>query len=105
MIRSGGVEIHPSEVEAALLDIAGVKDCAVFGIPDDALGETVRACVELLPAADLGLEDLRGALASRLEVAKRPHVLEIVAELPREDSGKIFKRKLRDRSLSIADPL
>ena len=74
-----------------------MRDCAAFGVPDDDLGEAVCACVEPLPAESLRLDDLHAALASRLDPAKRPKVLKIVAELPREDSGKIFKRKLRER--------
>jgi len=96
MVISGGVNIYPAEIEAALIGHVGVKDCAVFGVPDEEFGEAIHACVLPVDAATgIDLAELRTYLASRLARYKIPKHFEIVVELPREDSGKLFKRKLR----------
>lgn len=95
MVISGGVNIYPAEIEAVLHAMPGVRDCAVFGIPDADFGEALMAAVE--PAAEgLEVEAIRAFLAARLANYKVPKTIEIRASLPREDSGKIFKRRLRD---------
>lgn len=96
MIISGGVNIYPAEIEAALLDVAGVKDCAVFGIPDQDFGEAVCAYVQPMTIGATSAEAIRSALGHKLSRFKLPKIIEFVGELPREDSGKIFKRKLRE---------
>jgi long-chain acyl-CoA synthetase len=96
MVISGGVNIYPAEIEAELLKLNGVADCAVFGIPDAEFGEALCAVVQRQPGAHLSTEDVRGFLRDHLAKYKVPKVIEFMAELPREDSGKIFKRKLRD---------
>ena len=96
MIISGGVNIYPAEIEAALAALDGIGDCAVFGIPDAEFGEAVCAHVTVRDRATLTPDAVRGMLAGRLSRFKVPKVVEIVDTLPREDSGKIFKRKLRD---------
>ncbi|SLN10555.1 acyl-CoA synthetase [Oceanibacterium hippocampi] len=95
MVISGGVNIYPAEIEAVLVTMPGVQDCAVFGIPDPEYGEQLCAHVELQPDAGLGESDIRRWLTERLANYKIPKVIEFARELPREDSGKIFKRKLR----------
>jgi len=96
MVISGGVNIYPAEIEAALVVHPGIKDCAVFGMPDEEFGEVLHACILPVDAA-AGLEaaQLRTFLEARLARFKIPKHFEIVAELPREDSGKLFKRKLQ----------
>jgi long-chain acyl-CoA synthetase len=96
MVISGGVNIYPAEIEAALAAMPGVADSAVFGIPDAEFGETVCACVQPQAGAILDEEAVRGFLRARLSGFKVPKRVEFHASLPREDSGKIFKRKLRD---------
>jgi long-chain acyl-CoA synthetase len=99
MIISGGVNIYPAEVENVLITHRGVGDVAVFGIPNDEWGEEVMAVIEPAPgvagddelAAEL-LEFCRGKLAGY----KLPRSIEFMAELPRDPSGKLYKRKLRD---------
>ena len=78
------------------MKLAGVADCAVFGIPDAEFGEALCAVVQQQPGAHLKAEDVRGFLRDHLAKYKVPKIVEFMAELPREDSGKIFKRKLRD---------
>ncbi len=94
MIISGGVNIYPAEIEAALLGVHGVRDCAVFGVPDAEFGEAVCAHVQV-DADGPDTAALRVALAGKLSRFKLPREIVIADDLPREDSGKIFKRKLR----------
>jgi long-chain acyl-CoA synthetase len=96
MVISGGVNIYPAEIEAELVALPGVADCAVFGVPDAEFGESLLGVVELEPGADLSAGSLRGELRKRLAGYKVPKRIEFSSSLPREDSGKIFKRKLRD---------
>jgi long-chain acyl-CoA synthetase len=96
MVISGGVNIYPAEVEACLIGLAGVRDCAVFGIPDEQFGEALAAHVELDHGVILDAESVRDHLAIHLAGYKVPRVVEFSAGLPREDSGKIFKRRLRE---------
>jgi long-chain acyl-CoA synthetase len=96
MVISGGVNVYPAEIEACLIALDGVRDCAVFGIPDDEFGEALAAHVELDDGAELAAEDVRAHIRSRLASYKAPRVVEFSEGLPREDSGKIFKRRLRE---------
>jgi long-chain acyl-CoA synthetase len=95
MIISGGVNIYPAEIESVLIQMPGVRDCAVFGIPDEEFGEQICAHVEPLGGAAIDASGVRAYLAQHLARYKVPKVVELSAALPREDSGKIFKRKLR----------
>ncbi|WP_029586481.1 acyl-CoA synthetase [Bradyrhizobium sp. URHD0069] len=96
MVISGGVNIYPAEIEAALHAVPGVYDCAVFGIPDDEFGEALMAVVEPQAGVPLDVAEIRAQLKTSLADYKVPKHVEIQAQLPREDSGKIFKRRLRD---------
>ncbi|MCH7909506.1 MAG: AMP-binding protein [Candidatus Hydrogenedentes bacterium] len=95
MIISGGVNIYPAEIEAVLIECEGVRDCAVFGIPSDDFGESVCAVIELEEGAELSAEDIQAYLGERIARYKVPRTVEFRTDLPREDSGKLFKRKLR----------
>ncbi len=96
MVISGGVNIYPAEIEMVLVTMPGVRDCAVFGIPHEEFGESLCACVEPEDGAELTAEAVKSYLAEHVADFKVPHVVEFHDDLPREDSGKIFKRKLRD---------
>jgi long-chain acyl-CoA synthetase len=96
MVISGGVNIYPAEIEAVLHTVPGVHDCAVFGIPDAEFGEALMAVVEPQPGAMLDLAEIRAHLKALLADYKVPKQIEVTKQLPREDSGKIFKRRLRD---------
>jgi long-chain acyl-CoA synthetase len=95
MVISGGVNIYPAEIEAALVQHPAVKDCAVFGIPDEEFGERLCAHVELQAGKAARAEELRDFLGKHLAKYKIPKTIVFADTLPREDSGKIFKRKLR----------
>jgi long-chain acyl-CoA synthetase len=99
MIISGGVNIYPAEIEAALLSHPAVGDAAVFGIPHDDWGEEVKAVVELAAGWEPGdevLAALRDHCAGVLAGYKRPRSIDIVDALPRDPNGKLYKRVLRD---------
>ena len=96
MVISGGVNIYPAEIEMALLAMPGVRDCAVFGIPDEDLGEKLCAHIELDPEMPVDAAEITAFLRERLADFKVPRVIKFETALPREDSGKIVKRKLRE---------
>jgi long-chain acyl-CoA synthetase len=96
MVISGGVNIYPAEIEAVLINLPGVHDCAVFGIPDEEFGEKVMAVVQPAAGVQLTAADVQEHVRRHLADFKVPHRVEFRPELPREDSGKIFKRRLRD---------
>jgi long-chain acyl-CoA synthetase len=95
MVISGGVNIYPAEIEAALVMMHGIEDCAVFGIPDPEMGESLCAYIKVMPHAVPDEALVRAHLAEKVARYKIPQRIVFVDELPREDSGKIFKRKLK----------
>jgi long-chain acyl-CoA synthetase len=99
MIISGGVNIYPQETENALLLHPKVHDAAVIGVPNAEFGEEVKAVVQPWDMADAGaaLEaELIAHCRARLSAVKCPRSVDFVAELPRQENGKLYKRKLRD---------
>ena len=108
MIISGGVNIYPQEAENVLVEHPKVADAAVVGLPDDDLGEIAVAVVQPVDP-DPGAGTATGLAAeltewctSRLARYKCPRRIEFTDELPRSDTGKLFKRRLRDRLLQEA---
>lgn len=97
MVISGGVNIYPAQVEAAMLALPAILDCAVFGLPDPDMGEKVVAAIQLKPGLSLTLADLQDNLEGKLASYMFPRELFVMEALPRDPSGKMFKRKLRDR--------
>ncbi len=99
MIITGGVNVYPAEVEAALFAHPAVGDVAVFGIPDSEWGEQVKAVVEPAPGIAPGpalAAELIEHCRERLAGYKCPRSVDFVAQLPREPTGKLAKRRLRD---------
>ena len=96
MVIAGGVNIYPAEIEAVLVGMPGVADCAVFGIPDEDLGESLLAVVQPAGAQAPSEEQVKAYLRERIANYKVPRQVLFQAELPREETGKIFKRRLRD---------
>ena len=96
MVISGGVNIYPAEIEHVLIAMPGVRDCAVFGIPDDEFGEALAAAVEPDGTVPLDQTAVRAFLSERIARYKVPKLVLFDPALPREESGKIFKRRLRD---------
>ncbi|AEG51424.1 o-succinylbenzoate--CoA ligase [Sphingobium chlorophenolicum L-1] len=96
VIISGGVNIYPAEIEAAIMAIPGVVDCAVIGIPDDAFGESVAAIIQPDASARLDPDELKRILRTKIAGYKVPKSFVFQPDMPREDSGKVFKGKLRE---------
>jgi long-chain acyl-CoA synthetase len=99
MIISGGVNIYPAEIEAALGEHPKVGDVAVFGIPDDDWGEQVKAVIEPVEGAEPSqalAEDILAFCRERLAAFKVPKTVDFTPALPRDPNGKLYKRKLRD---------
>jgi long-chain acyl-CoA synthetase len=100
MIISGGVNIYPAEIEGVLVGHAAVADAAVFGIPDDEMGEQVKAAVELIegtPPSDELAAELIAYVREHLAGYKAPRSIDFEAQLPRHPTGKLYKRLLRDK--------
>ena len=100
MIISGGVNVYPQEAENVLTMHPAVADVAVFGVPDAEMGEAVKAVVQPMDPAAAGPElaaELIAFARSRLSHIKCPTSVDFMAELPRHDTGKLYKRLLRDR--------
>ncbi len=95
IIKSRGEKVAPREVENAIYALPGVQDCAVIGVPDDLLGQAVKAFVLPKPGANLTERDVIRHCLARLESYMAPKSVVFVAELPRTDSGKIRKLDLR----------
>ncbi|MCZ7526225.1 MAG: acyl-CoA synthetase [Acidimicrobiia bacterium] len=99
MIIAGGVNIYPAEIEGEILAHPMVADVAVFGIPDDDMGEQIKAVVqpeEGIAPDDALRAEIMGHLRDRLAKYKWPRSIDFVEELPREPTGKLLKRTLRD---------
>lgn len=99
MIISGGVNIYPAEIESELITFPKLADVAVFGIPHEDWGEEIKAVVQ--PADGVEADDeLRDEIFAyceeRLAKYKRPKTIDFIVEMPRDPSGKLYKRKLRD---------
>jgi len=97
MIISGGVNIYPQETENMLVTHAKVLDAAVFGIPDDEMGQSVKAVAQTVDpgdATDQFADELLAWLRERLSHYKCPRSISFEAQLPRTDSGKLYKGEL-----------
>ena len=107
MIISGGENIYPSEVEAALAAHPAVQDVAVVGLPDATWGEAVHAVVVLGPGRSATERDLLDWCRERMAGFKRPRHVHFVAErdMPRTATGKIQHRVLRDRLQASASAM
>jgi acyl-CoA synthetase (AMP-forming)/AMP-acid ligase II len=95
MIISGGMNIYPAEIEAALEQHHAIYDVAVFGIPSEEWGEVVHATIVLAPGASLSPEEIKAFGREHLASYKIPRSVAFIDELPRTGSGKILKRQLR----------
>jgi len=95
LVIRGGVNIYPREIEEVLYTHPAVVDCAVFGVPDDRLGEVLLAVVET--RAPVTADQLLDHCRERLADYKVPAAVDFVDELPRQPNGKVLKRTLREQ--------
>ena len=96
MVISGGVNIYPAEVEAALMAHPDVVDAAVFGIPDERWGEALKAVVEPRKGSAVTGAALQAWCRERLADYKCPRSVDLVEALQRDPNGKVMKRQLRE---------
>jgi acyl-CoA synthetase (AMP-forming)/AMP-acid ligase II len=96
MIISGGENIYPAEVENALADHPALADVAVIGVPDARWGETVKAIVVRVPGTDPSPAEIIAYARQRLAHFKCPTSVDFADALPRNPSGKLLKRELRE---------
>jgi fatty-acyl-CoA synthase/long-chain acyl-CoA synthetase len=96
MIISGGMNIYPAEIEAALEHHPRIVDVAVFGIPDEEWGEAVHAVVVAQPGTALEAGEVVRFAREHLAGYKIPRTVSFAEEIPRTGSGKILKRVLRE---------
>lgn len=94
IIKSRGEKISPREVENAISSLDGIREVAVIGVPDEVLGEAVKAFVTLVPGAHLTERDVIRHCLSHLENHMAPKYVEFVESLPKTDTGKIKKTSL-----------
>ena len=100
MIVSGGVNIYPQEIENVLVTHPRVADVAVFGVPNDEMGEEVKAVVQPAAMTDAGPaleQELQAFCRQHLARYKCPRSIDFAAELPRAPTGKLYKRLLREK--------
>jgi acyl-CoA synthetase (AMP-forming)/AMP-acid ligase II len=96
MIISGGENIYPAEVESAIFGHPAIADVAVIGVPDERWGEAVKAIVVLKSGAEASLESIASFARERIASYKIPKSVDFIAALPRNASGKILRRQLRE---------
>ena len=96
MIVSGGENVYPAEVENALFAHPQIADVAVIGVPDEKWGEAVKACVVLEAGAEVTGEDIIAFARERIAGYKLPKTVDFIDALPRNPSGKILRRELRE---------
>ena len=96
IIKTRGEKVSPIEVENAIFDIQGVKEAAVIGVPDELLGEAIKAFVVLDEGAELTEQEIIAACRTRLENFMVPASVEFRAELPTTATGKVRRKSLKD---------
>lgn len=97
MVISGGVNIYPAETENVIMQLDGVVDCAVFGVPDQEFGEALLALIQLTKDSSLDTATIEKHLRGQLAGYKVPKTLKFTETLPRDDNGKVAKRKLKEQ--------
>jgi fatty-acyl-CoA synthase len=96
MIVSGGENVYPAEVENALFAHPDIADVAVIGVPDEKWGEAVKACVVAAPGKELSEQEIIDFARARIAGYKLPKSVDFIEALPRNPSGKILRRELRE---------
>ena len=104
LVISGGFNVYPAEVEAALNELPGVAESAVVGVPHPDFGEAVVAVLVPRPGAVLEEAGVIGAMKSRVANFKVPKRVFVLAELPRNAMGKVQKNLLREQHQGLFPP-
>jgi long-chain acyl-CoA synthetase len=96
MINNAGLKVWPREVEEVLYNNPKVRECAVIGVPHEIFGETVKAVISPAAGVELTVEEVQSWAKEHLSDYKVPRIVEFMDELPKNATGKILKRELRD---------
>ncbi|WP_162321642.1 AMP-binding protein [Nesterenkonia haasae] len=105
VVNTGGEKVYPAEVEEALLEVDGVNDAVVFGLPDQRLGERVSAIVAVDDGATVTAEKLQEWLGQKLAGFKKPRTIVIRSSLDRTPAGKLDMRKVRQTATQAASEI
>ncbi|MEM6909791.1 MAG: class I adenylate-forming enzyme family protein [Pseudomonadota bacterium] len=100
LIKTGGENVYPAEVDAVFADMPEVADAGCAGVPDKQWGEAVKAFVVLKPGMDLSREEITARFKARIAGYKRPRYVEFVDQIPRDPLGKMLRRELSARPVS-----
>ena len=100
LIKTGGENVYPAEVDAVFAEMPEVADAGCCGVPDSKWGEAVKAFVVLNPGAELSREDITARFKGKIAGYKRPRYIEFVDQLPRDPIGKLLRRELSARPVS-----
>jgi acetyl-CoA synthetase len=103
VIKTSGYRVGPGEVEAAIIAVEGVASCAVIGVPDDRVGESIKAFVKVMPGQQPSAElsgRIQAHVRSVLAVHEYPREIEYIEEFPMTVTGKIRRRDLRDLEIA-----
>jgi len=96
MVLVSGFNVYPNEVEDVVMQMPGVAECAVVGVPDDKTGEAVKLVI-VKRDPNLSEEQVREFARANLTGYKQPRVVEFRTDLPKTPVGKILRRELRDK--------
>ncbi|MEP3422162.1 MAG: class I adenylate-forming enzyme family protein [Erythrobacter sp.] len=100
LIKTGGENVYPAEVDAVFADMPEVVDAGCCGVPDKQWGEAVKAFVVLTPEAELSREEITARFKGKIAGYKRPRYIEFVDSLPRDPIGKLQRKELSERPVS-----
>jgi len=103
MIISGGFNVYSAEVEAGIMALAQVQECAVIGVPDDKWGEAVKALVVVKRGDSLTENDVTAHCKAKLGGVKSPKSVEFVTEIPKTPAGKIDRKAIRKQFWATVD--
>jgi long-chain acyl-CoA synthetase len=95
MVIRGGLNVYPREVEEVMMQHEAISLVAVIGVPDDKMGEEIKACVVLKSGAYVSESDLIAWTKEHIAAYKYPRMIEFLGALPMSATGKILKKELR----------
>ncbi len=104
VVITGGFNVYPSDVEAALSSHPAVAEVVVFGVPDDYWGERLEAMLEIRDGAAAAADEILAHCRERVGAVKTPKRLHVVASLPRSPVGKVVRREAREQAIAAAAP-
>jgi len=100
LIKTGGENVYPAEVDAVFAEMPEVADAGCCGVPDKQWGEAVKAFVVLAPGAELSKEEITARFKGKIAGYKRPRYIEFVNQLPRDPIGKLQRKELSERPVT-----